>query len=184
MPSSGSSAFCREGPAWRSRRSSRGHLGGARGLRRLRSPLARALRYVLAVTPSYVFGAGLVELLRIIEPVLDVGLDALLALVPVVFAGDGLAQRRCRRRSLRPATDRPSLLLDRGGQRARAYRSPAQIRSPAMTLSNTELNSASRDRSLSARPGTSTCMTGITPGPPTVTRYRSPLAAGRISWLG
>ena len=30
----------------------------------------------------------------------------------------------------------------------------------------------------------STCITGITPGPPAVTRYLSPTAAGRTSWLG
>src|SRR5918996_364540 len=62
-----------------------------------------------------------------------------------------------------------------------SQRSEAQIRSFAITRSKIPLNSASRPRSASVKPPTSACITGVTPGPPTVIGYRSPGAGGRTS---
>ena len=56
--------------------------------------------------------------------------------------------------------------------------------SPAITWSKIAVTDAWAERSADASPGPSHWITGVTPGPITVMRYRSPGAGGRIAWLG
>jgi hypothetical protein len=79
------------------------------------------------------------------------------------------------------ARQRPEV---RGVRAAAAQRSGAHFLSPAMTESKTAVIDAACDLSAAVRPGPSHWITGVTPAPMTVTRYRSPGAGGRIAWLG